>query len=416
MDPDPASLEGVVLTHAHLDHSGYLPRLCKDGFRGRVLATDGMVDLCRILLRDAAKLEEENAAFANETGYSRHKPALPLFTEADVDLALARMTGCARHSWIDLGDGLSLRFLRAGHIIGASYVQLAVDTPSGAKTVTFSGDVGNSRSFLMRAPEPFPDTDLLVVESTYGDRLQVRASALDSLAAVVKRTVSRGGVLVIPAFAVGRAQELTYMLRLLEDRGRIPSVPVVLDSPMAAAATEVCLRHPEDHVLESAFHGAEDAFRPHLFDVAASPDQSMLACMRDGPMIVISASGMLNGGRVLHHLKRRLPDARNTVLFTGYQAEGTKGRYLQEVGAASGTVRIHHADVAVAAEIVTLSELSSHADQQDLVDLIERMPRLPTSVLINHGAPAAQSALAWRLRTTLGVEARPVFGCDRVEL
>lgn len=405
--PDPSALSGVILTHAHLDHSGFLPRLSKEGFTGPVLATSGTAAFSRILLMDAAKLEEESARFANEKGYSRHKPALPLFTEDDAWRALALFETRPRHEWLPLADGLALRFLRAGHIIGSSLVQLMAETSDGPRVITFSGDLGNGRSQVLRPPESFGETDVLVVEGTYGLRHQPRVGALAALAQVIRRTFARGGVVMIPAFAVGRAQEITYMLRLLEDQGAIPRVPVILDSPMAAAAMEVCLAHGEDQILDSAFLGAGDPFRPHRFEVASSPDQSMLACMRDGPMIVISASGMLSGGRILHHLKHRLPDPRHTVLFAGYQAEGSKGRYLQEQGALSGSMRIFKEEVAVHAEIVTMDHLSSHADADDVLQWMERSRRLPTRVLINHGEPDAQAALAAKIRDRFGITATP---------
>lgn len=407
-EPAPSSLDGIILTHAHLDHSGYLPRICRQGFRGKIIATQGTTDLCRVLLRDAAKLELESANYANKTKYSHHVPALPLFTEDDVDLALAKFESLPRRHWLDLGNGVSVRFLRAGHIIGASLVQLAVETPKGPTLVTFSGDLGNDRSYVVRAPEPLMESDVLVIESTYGDRLQPRTSGLDELATIVRKTAERGGVLVIPAFAVGRAQEVTYMLRLLEDQKQIPRVPVILDSPMAASAMEICIRHPEDQALDSAFHGSDEPFRPHLFDVATSTDESMMACMRDGPLIVISASGMLNGGRVLHHLRRRLPDPKNAVLFTGFQAEGTKGRFLQEDAGKVGNIRIFHQEIPVEAEIYTSHHLSSHADQADILDYIERMRRLPTRVFVNHGTPASQTALADKIKARFGMEVHPV--------
>ncbi|MEN9833911.1 MAG: hypothetical protein RL011_104 [Pseudomonadota bacterium] len=413
--PDPSSIDTVILTHAHLDHCGYLPRLGSQGFKGKVITTPGTRDLSEIILRDAAWLEEESAKYANETGYSNHKPALPLFTVDDAENVLERFVTEPRHQWISLGDGINLRFLRAGHIIGASLVQLAFDLDGQQKTVTFTGDLGNGRSHILRGPDQLNETDILVLESTYGDREQPRTSGLDALAEVVKRTVARDGVLLIPAFAVGRAQEVTYMLRLLEDRGQIPSVPVILDSPMARSAMAICLKHPEDQVLDSAFHGSVEPLLPRQFEALVSADESMLACMRSGPMIVISASGMLSGGRILHHLKARLSSEQNTVLFTGYQAEGSKGRYLQEQAVKEGSVRIHHQEVPVRAEVVTLHHLSSHVDQLDIIAYIERIRRLPKQILINHGVPEAQEALAKLLRRRFAVDARPVSQCPAVE-
>ncbi len=408
--PKLRGLSGVILTHAHLDHCGFLPRLCQEAYSGRIHATTGTVDLVEILLRDAAHLEEEAARYANESGYSHHRPALPLFTAADADRAIKQLVGHSRDRWIPLEEGLMIRFVRAGHIVGASFVQVSLDTGDGTKVVTFSGDLGNNRSLILRGPEFIHSTDVLVVEGTYGNKLQPRADALAEFAGIVKRTANRGGVLVIPAFAVGRAQEITYMIRLLQDQAAIPGVPVILDSPMAAAAMRIALNHPEDLVVSSGFAGSAYAFHPRNFEVAQTPDESMLACMREGPMIVISASGMLSGGRILHHLKARLPDARNTVLFTGYQAEGTKGRFLLENAGKAATLRIHHKPVPIQAEVAALDCLSSHADRDDTVDGLQHIAKKPSHLFINHGEPAAQDALASRIFERLQVNAQPVHG------
>ncbi len=410
-EPSPASLTGVILTHAHVDHTGYLGCLCKQGFNGKIHATEGTVDLTRILLLDAAHLEEDFAARSNDSGKSSHKPATPLFTTEDAEFALRKLSPASRNTWIPLANGLSLRFTRSGHIIGSSFVELACETDDGPFTVVFSGDLGNGRSHLLRGPDVIHGADLLVMESTYGDRLQPRTDSLKHLAEVVNRTYARGGVLVIPAFAVGRAQELTYMLRLLEDAKAIPIAPVILDSPMAASAMGICLRHAEDHILDPQTDNDGEALKPAQFDVTGSPDESMLACMRDGPMTVISASGMLNGGRILQHLKARLPSPKNTVLFCGYQAAGSKGRYLQENSAPLATLRIYHQEVPIAAEMLTLEALSSHGDYQDIIDWIARMDKAPPDILLNHGEPAVQLDLAKRLRDRFGSRVTP--SCER---
>lgn len=397
-------VNAVILTHAHLDHSGYLPRFCRDGFQGSVFATGGTADLTRLLLLDAAHLEEENAWFANSTHYSHHVPALPLFTTSDAETAAARIVRCRRDAWTPLVSGLQFRFLRAGHIIGSSLVQLSADLgDKGNRVITFSGDLGNGRSLHLRPPEVIRYTDVLVLESTYGDRLQPRTDALEALAQIINRTASRGGVLVIPAFAVGRAQELTYMVRLLQDAKRIPDLPVILDSPMAAEAMGVCLRHRDDQVFGSAFSGEADPLRPKMFEVTQSSDESTFACMREGPLIVISASGMLSGGRILHHLRARLPKAKNTVLFCGFQADGTKGRYLQEHSGDGGSLRIFHQEVPIEAEIVTLDHLSAHADQADILDWLAKMDQLPRAILLNHGEVGAQRALADAIEQRFGL-------------
>jgi len=396
----PETIAHAVLTHAHLDHSGYFPRLWRQGFRGSLHCSTGTADIVRLLLLDAAHLEEEQAAYANRSGYSNHKPALPLFTEEDVHGLLAQVQPHVREEWIQLGPRLSCRFLRAGHIIGASMVQLAVTEEHATRLVTFTGDVGHARSVTMRPPAELLETDILVLESTYGDRLHPREGEMERFAEVVSRTVARAGVVVIPAFAVGRAQEVLHLIRVLEDRRMIPTVPVILDSPMAAQATEVFRQHEEDHRLGSVFSGGIEAFLPRNFEVTSSPDESMLACMRDGPLIVISASGMLTGGRVLHHLKARLPDSRNTVLFTGYQAEGTKGRFLLDSAGQIESLRIHHVEVPLAAEVVALDSLSGHGDHQDLIEWIGRIRRKPHRIFLNHGAPHAMESFAGVIRRT----------------
>lgn len=397
-DPPPEKIDAVVLTHAHLDHSGYLPRLWRQGFRGKVYCSVGTADLLGILLLDAAHLEEEQAAYANRTGYSHHSPALPLFTEVDVEEVLKCVVPLPREEWFELFPELSFRFFRAGHIIGASMIQFSIRHNWGTRLLTFSGDIGHDRMTTMRGPDHLVETDYLVLESTYGNRVHPRDPVLDQLGEVAAKTINRGGVLVIPAFAVGRAQELIYLFRLLEDEGRIKPVPVILDSPMASAATRVFRAHPEDHRLGTAFNnGGADAFEPRLFETTTSTDDSMLSCMRDGPAVIISASGMLTGGRILHHLKARLPDARNTILFAGYQAEGTKGRWLQDNYGKVHTMRIHHVETPLEAEVATIASLSAHADYEDLLQWLSRIKRFPRRIFLNHGEGEASVSLAAKI-------------------
>jgi metallo-beta-lactamase family protein len=413
--PHPEKIDRILLTHAHLDHSGYLPRFFREGYNGEIVCTEGTADLCRILLRDAAYLEEEFARYANETKYSHHNPAIPLFTAEDAEYAIGFLKPHPRDKWFDLAAGVRFRFLRGGHIIGASLVQLEFANEFRTKILTFSGDLGHQRSFILRGPQEDIETDFLVIEGTYGSRQHPKTDVLDEFSEIYRRTMARAGVLVIPAFAVGRAQEVTYMIRLLEDQRRIPVVPVVLDSPMAVSAMEVCLNHHEDR-LAGGRHAGGSEFKPQLFEISASPDQSMLTCMRDGPMVVISASGMLSGGRILHHLKRRLPDERNTILFCGYQAEGTKGRFLQENAGKLEALRIHHSPVTVAAEIATINQLSAHADQSELLDWLGRMRKLPKRVIVNHGTPEAQQALAELIKERFGIDASPANQFRKVEI
>jgi metallo-beta-lactamase family protein len=414
--PDPSSLDSVVLTHAHLDHSGYLPRLHKEGYKGPVFCSAGTADLCQILLLDAAHIQEEDSDYANRTRHSRHVPALPLYTKADAEEVLTQLRPCPRDEWIPSTEGLSYRFLRSGHIIGSSFVQFSAQVGEHSRLITFSGDLGRLRPRLLRPPVNILETDILVLESTYGNRMHSQKDPLEDLGSVVRRTAEREGILVIPAFAVGRAQELIYLLRQLEIKKLIPEIPVILDSPMASRATELFKLHPEDHILGTPHSGDASEFLPRHFETSESSDDSMIACMRGGPMIVITASGMLSGGRVLHHLKHRLPDPRNTLLFSGYQAEGTKGRWLQDQGKVAGSVRIHHEEVAVNAEIAILSNLSGHADSLEILEWLSAFRRPPDETFLNHGSPEASRQLAEAIRDRLGWRVTPVESEKRFEL
>lgn len=411
--------EAVVLTHAHLDHSGLLPRFFRLGWRGPIYCSEGTADLLPIMLRDAAYLEAEFASYANKTGYSNHKPALPLFTAEDVEVVLKHIKPCKRDVWVQLAPDVSTRFVNAGHIVGASIVQFSLAHRNGTRILTFSGDLGHSRSLTIRPPDPISETDALVIESTYGDRLHVRNDTVREFAEVAGRTFQRQGVLVIPAFAVGRAQEVLYIIRLAEDANLIPKVPVLLDSPMSKIATKVFLDHPEDHKEGLGFstNKFEEKFLPAKFETTISSDESLMACMRDGPMIVISAAGMLNGGRILHHLKARLPDARNTVLFCGYQAEGTKGRTLQDRPNHLDKLRIHHKEVPIEAEIATIASLSAHGDWQDITDWLKRMNKKPSHVIVNHGDPGAMTAMSAHIQKVFPAAAViPLFKPTRLTI
>ncbi len=395
------SIDAVFLTHAHLDHIGYLPRLYKQGFRGPIYCSEGTYDLAHIILMDSAYLEEESAKFARETQYSYHKDPLPLFTTADAEAVLKKLKPIPRYDWVTTGDGISICLHRAGHIIGASLVEVRLHGDRRSKTITFTGDVGHEQSLTLKGPDPLPESDIIVLESTYGNRLHDKDNVCDKLGNFLKRAIDREGVVVIPAFAVGRSQEIIYMIAQLEHQGVIPAVPVVLDSPMSDKALKVFFSHEEDQRIASSFN-RNSQFYPAKFETSTTADQSMLTTMRDGPVIVISASGMLAGGRILHHLKKRLPDPRNMVIFSGYQAEGTKGRFLQDNSASLKTLRIHHQEVELAAEVVTISNLSAHADHEQLVYWLKRTQQKPQQVLINHGQLEAQDALAERLQKELG--------------
>ncbi len=396
----PSSIDAVVLTHAHLDHSGWTPVLVREGFAGRVHCTGGTRDLCYILWPDAAYLQEEHAAYANRRGFSRHHPAKPLYTKGDVTRALPRLDPHPFDTPVALAEGLTVQFRPAGHIVGAASVLFEAH----GERLLFSGDLGRPLDPVMNAPAPFPAADWLVVESTYGDRKHTDEDPSDVLADVVTRTAKRGGVVIIPSFAVGRAQSLMRLLSVLRSEGRIPPIPMFLNSPMATNATEVLRRHLDD-VRLSADECAEAC---ELVQYVRSADDSRALNERTGPMVIISASGMAAGGRVLHHLRRFAPEGRNTILFVGYQAAGTRGDALLN---GSRLIRIHGEMVPIGAEVVRLDGLSAHADYDEIIEWLEGAPKAPRKVFVTHGAPQAADALLVQIKSRLGWRVTvPEFG------
>ena len=382
-----ATLGAVVLTHAHIDHSGYLPRLVKAGFRGRVWCTKGSADLLKILLPDAGFLQEEEARHANKYGYARHHPALPLYTREDAERCLALLETVDYQQSFSPLPGFELLFSRAGHILGSSSVRVTV---SGTR-ILFSGDVGRQHDLIMRPPEPPPACDYLVVESTYGDRRHEEDDVSVRLAEIATSTIAKGGTLVIPAFAVGRAQHLLHLLAELKERRAIPDVPIYLDSPMAIDATQIFQRHDQEHRLSAAQLSALGA----VAHFTHMPEESKAIDASTRPKIVISASGMATGGRVLHHLRRFLPDANSTVLLVGYQAAGTRGRSLSE---GADELKIHGQYVRVRARIVQLQGLSAHADYAELLEWLAGGQLSPKRAFVTHGEPSAADGLRRRLR------------------
>jgi metallo-beta-lactamase family protein len=395
---DPAKLDAVLLSHAHIDHSGALPLLVKKGFRGPIHCTPATAELLEVLLLDAAHLQEEDADFANRHRTSRHAPALPLYTTEDAKGALARLAPRPYDAPFDLGE-VAVTFRRAGHILGSATVTI---TTRGAdrRTLVFSGDLGRYGRNILRDPEPVTEADVVLVESTYGDR-QHGTTAADDIARVVGETVAQGGVLLVPAFAVDRTQELLYVLRELEEAGRIPTLPVFIDSPMAIDVTEIYARHPEDHDLDMRRLAAAGVspLSPRHLDLMRTPEQSKSLNERAGPMIVISASGMATGGRILHHLMRRLPDPNATVLLVGYQAAGTRGRALQDGARA---IRIFNQEVAVRARVLKIDGMSAHADQGELLRWLGGFRRPPRLALAVHGEPQSADTFAALVRHRLG--------------
>lgn len=401
----PKTLDAVLLTHAHLDHSGYLPLLVRNGFRGPVYCSAATAELCEILLPDSGYLQEKDAEFANRHGYSKHKPALPLYTERDARQALKVFKTLPIEEANRLGPRFSVTLHRTGHILGACALQVTSDDLS----IVFSGDLGRCDDPILHDPTPIRRADYLVVESTYGDRAHDRIDAAAALEETVARTVARGGTVVIPAFAVGRAQSLLYYFRRLKDSGRLRNVPVFLDSPMAVDASEVFCRNLQDHRLSE--HECRTACGVATY--VRSTDESKGLTTNPVPKVIISASGMATGGRVLHHLKRYAPDPKSTVLFAGFQAPGTRGAAMIS-GASS--VRIHGEDIPVRAEVHNLSALSAHADANEIVRWLGGFTHPPRTTFITHGEPAAAEALKQRIERELGWACRIPKHLESVEL
>jgi metallo-beta-lactamase family protein len=388
----------VLITHAHIDHTGWLPRLIgTHGFEGPIRCTSATADLLSIMLPDSARLQQENAKYANKKGYSRHKPALPLYTEQDALKTLDLIEPVDYHSWVDTPCGRA-RFSFAGHILGSAHIVL--DT--GERSIVFSGDVGRWDIPVLKDPEPPTGADLLLIESTYGGRDHKEGVDPDTgLAEAINTVAGRDGVLVIPAFSIGRTQEILFRIRALEDEGKIPELPVILDSPMAIDATEQYARHHEEHDLEvKALEGeGTNPLRPARLSFSHSVEDSKAINRRREAMVVISASGMATGGRVPHHLKRRLPYPENLIAFVGYQAHGTLGRTLVE---GADRVRIHGEDINVVAPVIRLEALSAHADRSELIRWVTEAQ--PAKIALVHGEDDARAALAEEFRAEFDVE------------
>jgi metallo-beta-lactamase family protein len=390
---DPATIDWVLLTHAHIDHTGYLPRLVAAGYRGPVYADAATHELCNLLLPDSAHLQEEDAQFAARKGYSSHKQPLPLYTVAQAQQALARFQEIPREDVFTISPEFSVRTHDAGHILGSTWLELTI-TENGKKTlVVFSGDIGRYDQVILKDPEPPTRADFLLCESTYGDREHGTGSVADELADVINRVAKRGGVAVIPSFAVGRTQTLMYYLRELDDAQRTPKLPVYVDSPMAVSVTDIYARHHEDHDLDFTKlerQGDRDPLNLHDVHMTRAVEDSKKINDVTSPCIIISASGMATGGRVLHHLAKRLPDSRSAVLLVGYQAAATLGRALQD---GAQFVRIHGQEVPVRAEIVVLDQLSAHAGRSELLRWLSGFTAPPRQTFLVHGEPSGLEGL-----------------------
>jgi metallo-beta-lactamase family protein len=415
----PAELDAVLITHAHIDHTGYLPRLVAQGFRGPVFCSRGTADLLKILLPDAARLQEEEADYRNRHNLSRHAPALPLYTEEDARETIRLIRPQPNDGkLIEVAHGIAAGFRVAGHILGSSLVLVAcagAGEDGRGRSVLFSGDLGHYDQPIIRDPEPPPACDYMLVESTYGDRLHDPVDPKDELARIINETRERGGVLLIPAFAIGRTQEIVYLIRELEDEGRVPVLPVRVDSPMAAAATQAYSQRTEeqDEDYASILRERRHPLRTRSMVTASSREESKRLNEEQGTRIIISASGMMTGGRVLHHAQRVLPDERSTVLFVGYQAAGTTGRRILD---GDRHVRIFKHEIPVRCRVERVGGFSAHADWQEVLRWLSGMPAPPRRSFTTHGEPEAAAAMAGHIRERYGwrVDA-PQYG-ESIEL
>jgi metallo-beta-lactamase family protein len=396
----PQKVGAVVLTHAHLDHSGYLPRFIRLGFAGPVLASRGTRDLCKILLPDSGHLQEEEARYANEHGFSKHKPALPLYTEDDARASLKRFKPIAFGKDHAIDGTLRLALQPAGHILGASIATLN----AGGVRVVFSGDLGRLQDPIMHPPSVVAEADYLIVESTYGNRSHGEADPEETLRQHLSRALGRGGAVIIPAFAIGRAQTLLYYISRLKARRAIPDVPVYLNSPMAISATELYHDYVDEHRLSAEQSDAACS----VAQMVNTPDESRALNRHPGPMIIVSASGMATGGRVLHHLKVFAPHERNMILLPGFQAAGTRGAAL---AAGESEIKIHGQYVPVRAEVVKMDNMSAHADYREILEWLRGFKQPPKRTFVTHGEPAAADEMRRRIEETFGWSVSvPEFG------
>jgi len=392
---DAASIDAVLLTHAHIDHSGALPLLIRQGFKGPIWTTSASADLCEVLLMDTAHLQEEEARYRNRHKATKHEPAEPLYSVRDAQVAIKHLKRVHQGGTVDLGDGVVAHFTAAGHILGASSIKIEYQ----GRSVLFSGDLGRDGDQVMPPPVTGQTADWVVIESTYGDRMHPVIHATDVLGDVIRRTAARGGVVVIPAFAVGRTQSVLYTLYRLKQAGAIPDVPVVLDSPMAISATEIFNRHPGEHLVSH-----EDcAGIAHMTRFIRTVDESKALIRQRYPMVIIAGSGMVTGGRVLHHLKAYGPDSRNAVVLSGFQAGGTRGASL---AAGATSLKMFGEYVPIRAEVVQIEGLSAHADQTGLLDWLKALGQAPRRVFVNHGELQSADTLRQRIEEQLGLNAR----------
>jgi metallo-beta-lactamase family protein len=415
---DPKTIDYAVLTHAHLDHTGWLPVLVKDGYHGPIFANPATIELTEILLKDSAHLQEEETERAKIKQYSSHAEPTSLYGPDDVDPVLKLLKTMPRSGGFDISPEFHVASFDAGHILGSSSLELTIAEGGKKIVVVFSGDIGRYSQVILKDPTtPSSNADVLICESTYGDREHADGDPAELLAQIVNRVTKRGGSIVIPAFAIGRTQTFMYYLRQLEDQQRIPRLPVYVDSPMALSATDLYLRHKEDHdldyVRDEGSDGKGDPLNVHEFHLTRTAEASKAINNVKTPCIIISASGMVSGGRVLHHLVQRLPDARNAVILAGFQAEGTRGRALQE---GAKTLNLFGQPVPVAAEIVEMGQFSAHAGKSELLRWLTALPTPPKQTYLTHGEPVAAQALQGAIQEKLKWKAAVARYLDTVAI
>ena len=395
---DAKTLDAVVLTHAHLDHTGFLPRVVKEGFQHKVYCTPATAKLAELIMLDSAKIQEYDAKYANKKGFSKHKPALPLYEGKDVQQTLKQFRETPRGKWFSPAKPIWMRFHDAGHLLGSNMIEVEIRNQDPPLKILFSGDVGRYDGPLYFDPSPPPECDYLVCESTYGNRDHPETDLLGALEGVVNRSIERGGVMLMASFAIGRAQQLIYLLQLLKKEKRIPDLPIYLDSPMSCNATKIYKEHSDDHDLSEGELDDRQVLGGPSVHLCRSADESKALNHLKGSAIIIASSGMMTGGRIIHHLKKRLPDKKTTIVLGGYMAIGTRGRRIQE---GAKTLRMHGIDVPVNAAIEKVPGLSGHADRSGLLRWLKDLPD-PRKVFLTHGEPDSSESLADELNGSRG--------------
>jgi metallo-beta-lactamase family protein len=398
---DLKDLDAVLLTHAHIDHSGYLPIIVRDGFKGPIIASEPTVDLCKILLPDAGYIQEEDAKFAAKKGYSKHANPVPLYTYADAVDSLKSLNPIEDRKWFKLSEEVRMMLRPAGHILGSRVINVSVKERYHKYNVMFVGDLGTYDALISVDPGGVKSVTYLVIESTYGDRLHAEEDVFSRFEGIIHRTIERGGKVVIPAFAVGRTQEILFILKRLEEEGRLPDVPIYLNSPLAIDATDIYLKYADEHLFFNEKVKAEgaDAFKPSRLVFVNDPGESKALNALKEPSIIVSSSGMMSGGRILHHLKAYLPDPKCTLVITGFQAAGTRGRAILDGAKA---IKIHGMPIAVNADVEFMDSLSAHADYNDTMRWLKGFEKPPKTTFLVHGESKAAEALKSKIVDELG--------------